>query len=158
MLAYLFTRTVIFMHIAWTRAWPESFQDEISLVWAWKSNKRERTDKKSKQRLYSKQIIIKGQENSRTASFTMIYINLLFTTVFINLTEATFTHMMKMVKSYQNESDFLGELVRSFNNLDDFYLNSYSRYGCWCYLGLEYNIQGKPHRGVSVLESSVWHF
>ena len=47
-----------------------------------------------------------------------------------------------MVKSYQNESDFLGELVRSFNNLDDFYLNSYSRYGCWCYLGLEYNIMG----------------
>lgn len=59
-----------------------------------------------------------------------------------SLGQATFTHMMQMVKSYQNESDFLGELVRSFHGIDDFYLNSYSRYGCWCYLGLEYNILG----------------
>ena len=51
---------------------------------------------------------------------------------------ATFAHMKQMVKSYQNETDFVGELIRS----DDFYLNNYSRYGCWCYLGLEYNILG----------------
>jgi len=56
--------------------------------------------------------------------------------------KATYTHMMEMVRSYHNESDFLGELVRSFHNSDDFYLNSYSRYGCWCYLGLEFSILG----------------
>jgi len=67
---------------------------------------------------------------------------LLQTFCLFSISQATFTHMMQMVKSYQNESDFLGELVRSFHGIDDFYLNSYSRYGCWCYLGLEYNILG----------------